>query len=94
MKHTNPWETYLPVGSFRNGSSFVTGPCATFCDILHNIIILPLIPISSKVVWKGSKEMGIAQAKSKSNKIIVVANYDPPGNFVGRYSENVAPPSS
>ena len=46
------------------------------------------------MVWKGSKEMGIAQAKSKSNKIIVVANYDPPGNFVGRYSENVAPPSS
>ena len=49
---------------------------------------------SSKVVWKGSKEMGIAQAKSKSNKIIVVANYDPPGNFVGRYRENVAPPTS
>jgi len=48
----------------------------------------------TQVVWKGSKEMGIAQAKSKSNKIIVVANYDPPGNFVGRYSENVAPPSS
>ena len=50
--------------------------------------------LSSKVVWKGSKEMGIAQAKSKSNKIIVVANYDPPGNFVGRYRENVAPPAS
>jgi len=48
----------------------------------------------TQVVWKGSKEMGIAQAKSKSNKIIVVANYDPPGNFVGRYRENVAPPTS
>lgn len=48
----------------------------------------------TQVVWKGSKEMGIAQAKSKSNKIVVVANYDPPGNFVGRYRENVAPPTS
>jgi len=48
----------------------------------------------TQVVWKGSKELGIAQAKSKSNKIIVVANYDPPGNFVGRYRENVAPPTS
>jgi len=48
----------------------------------------------TQVVWKGSREMGIAQAKSKSNKIIVVANYDPPGNFVGRYRDNVAAPSS
>ena len=30
MKRTNPWETYLPVGTFRNGSSFVTGPRLTF----------------------------------------------------------------
>jgi hypothetical protein len=43
----------------------------------------------TQIVWKGSKEMGIALARSASNKIIVVANYDPPGNFVGRYSENV-----
>ena len=25
-KCTNPWETYLPVGTFRNVSSFVTDP--------------------------------------------------------------------
>ncbi len=48
----------------------------------------------TQVVWKGSKEMGIAQARSAGNKIIVVANYDPPGNFIGKYCENVAPPSS
>ena len=26
MKRTNPWETYLPVGTFRNELSFATNP--------------------------------------------------------------------
>ena len=26
MKRTNPWETYLPVGTFRNVRSYVTDP--------------------------------------------------------------------
>ena len=28
MKRTNPWETYLPVGTFRNELSFATNPCS------------------------------------------------------------------
>ena len=26
MKHTNPWETYLPVGTFRNELFYTTNP--------------------------------------------------------------------
>ena len=43
----------------------------------------------TQVVWKDSRNFGIAKARSKSGKIIVVANYDPPGNFLGQYKDNV-----
>ena len=46
----------------------------------------------TQVVWKDSKLLGIAQARSNSGKIIVVANYDPAGNFGGRYQANVFAP--
>lgn len=46
----------------------------------------------TQVVWKASKEFGIGKARSASGKVIVVANYYPPGNFVGQYAENVMPP--
>ncbi|XP_054713043.1 uncharacterized protein LOC129222554 isoform X2 [Uloborus diversus] len=46
----------------------------------------------TQVIWKASKQMGVAWAKSKTGKILVVANYDPPGNFVGKFSDNVPPP--
>ncbi|KAL3285339.1 hypothetical protein HHI36_019447 [Cryptolaemus montrouzieri] len=44
----------------------------------------------TQVVWRDSKELGVGYAKS-GGKIIVVANYYPPGNYVGRYNENVPP---
>ncbi|XP_045465180.1 uncharacterized protein LOC123674262 isoform X2 [Harmonia axyridis] len=44
----------------------------------------------SQVVWRDSKELGVGYAKS-GGKVIVVANYYPPGNYVGRYVENVPP---
>ncbi len=47
----------------------------------------------TQVVWKASKEFGIGKAVApRSGKVIVVGNYDPPGNFVGKYTENVLPP--
>ncbi|KAF8788976.1 Golgi-associated plant pathogenesis-related like protein [Argiope bruennichi] len=46
----------------------------------------------TQVIWKESKKMGVAWARSKSGKILVVANYEPAGNFIGRFTENVPPP--
>uniref|UniRef100_T1JL05 Cysteine-rich venom protein n=1 Tax=Strigamia maritima TaxID=126957 RepID=T1JL05_STRMM len=45
----------------------------------------------SQVVWERSRELGVGKDKSKSGKIIVVANYDPPGNMLGDFSKNVHP---
>ncbi|XP_067940798.1 uncharacterized protein [Watersipora subatra] len=47
----------------------------------------------SQVVWKDSKELGVAMV-SKGGKCIVVANYHPAGNYVGKYKENVFPMKS
>lgn len=48
----------------------------------------------TQIVWKNSKNLGIAKARSSNGKIIVVANYEPAGNFIGQYVENVPPPKS
>ncbi|XP_055379722.1 uncharacterized protein LOC129610924 isoform X2 [Condylostylus longicornis] len=45
----------------------------------------------TQVIWKDSRELGVGQARSKSNQIVVVCNYDPPGNFIGSFTENVPP---
>jgi hypothetical protein len=45
----------------------------------------------SQVVWRDSKELGVAVAKNRSGHIFVVANYSPPGNFIGSFAENVPP---
>ncbi|XP_056637489.1 uncharacterized protein LOC130445698 isoform X1 [Diorhabda sublineata] len=44
----------------------------------------------TQVVWKDSKELGVAFAKS-GGKIVVVANYFPAGNIIGHFAENVPP---
>ncbi|XP_049887843.1 uncharacterized protein LOC126382127 isoform X2 [Pectinophora gossypiella] len=48
----------------------------------------------TQIIWKGTKELGIGCAKSKSGKLYVVANYYPPGNFSGQFSKNVLPPGA
>lgn len=42
----------------------------------------------TQMVWKGSEKMGCAIAK-KGTKVFIVANYFPPGNFMGKYADNV-----
>jgi len=42
----------------------------------------------TQVVWKASRELGIGVA-TKDGRTVVVANYYPPGNFVGKYVANV-----
>lgn len=44
----------------------------------------------TQVIWKHSKELGVGMA-IKNGRAFVVANYDPPGNFQGKFSENVLP---
>jgi len=43
----------------------------------------------TQVVWKDTKELGIAKAKGKNGGTYVVANYNPSGNFIGKFGENV-----
>lgn len=43
----------------------------------------------TQVIWKDSKELGVGQARNRSGQVFVVANYDPPGNFIGSFTENV-----
>lgn len=45
----------------------------------------------TQVIWKESKQLGVGKARSKSGKILVVCNYDPPGNLLGTYASNVPP---
>ncbi|UYV69884.1 hypothetical protein LAZ67_7001094 [Cordylochernes scorpioides] len=46
----------------------------------------------SQMVWASSTEMGVGKARSRIGKIIVVANYWPPGNVRGHFHQNVFPP--
>lgn len=45
----------------------------------------------TQVVWKESRELGVGMAKNRSGEIFVVANYDPPGNYIGSFEKNVPP---
>ena len=44
------------------------------------------------MVWKNSRKVGIGTAVAKDGKMIVVANYKPPGNIIGEFKDNVLPP--
>ena len=48
----------------------------------------------TQVVWRESTELGVAIAEGKNNYTVVVANYKPAGNMMGKFKENVLPPSS
>ena len=45
----------------------------------------------TQVVWATTKKLGVGVA-SKDGKVIVVANYQPPGNYRGQFVKNVPPP--
>ncbi|XP_055620130.1 uncharacterized protein LOC129764733 [Toxorhynchites rutilus septentrionalis] len=46
----------------------------------------------TQVVWKDCRELGVGVARNRSGQIFVVANYDPPGNYIGSFAKNVPPP--
>lgn len=45
----------------------------------------------TQVVWKESRELGVGMARNRTGEVFVVANYDPPGNFIGSFEKNVPP---
>ncbi|XP_046414084.1 uncharacterized protein LOC124176607 isoform X2 [Neodiprion fabricii] len=46
----------------------------------------------TQVVWRDSSELGIGMARNRNGEIYVVCNYNPAGNFLGSFTENVLPP--
>lgn len=47
----------------------------------------------TQVVWEDSTTLGVGMARNKkSGKLYVVCNYEPAGNFVGRFAKKVPPP--
>lgn len=46
----------------------------------------------SQLVWKDTKQMGVGKARSAAGtKVFVVANFDPQGNWMGQFAEQVPP---
>ena len=45
----------------------------------------------TQIIWKDTKEVGFGVA-NRGNTYYVVANYYPPGNFLGQYEKNVFKP--
>uniref|UniRef100_A0A914QC30 SCP domain-containing protein n=1 Tax=Panagrolaimus davidi TaxID=227884 RepID=A0A914QC30_9BILA len=47
----------------------------------------------TQIIWKSSKKIGIGISKSaKTQMYYVVAYFDPAGNIMGTFAENVPPP--
>ncbi|CAL7948145.1 unnamed protein product [Xylocopa violacea] len=46
----------------------------------------------TQLIWANSRYFGVGKARSRSGKIIVVANYQPVGNISGQFQNNVLPP--
>ena len=43
-------------------------------------------------MWKDSTELGVGMARNRNGEVYVVCNYNPAGNFLGSFTENVLPP--
>jgi hypothetical protein len=46
----------------------------------------------TQMIWKDSQELGMGLARSKNGRVIVVANYNPRGNYIGQFAVNVPRP--
>ncbi|XP_014215368.1 uncharacterized protein LOC106644405 isoform X2 [Copidosoma floridanum] len=46
----------------------------------------------TQVVWRDSIELGVGMARNRNGEVYVVVNYNPAGNFLGSFSENVLSP--
>jgi len=39
----------------------------------------------TQMIWKNTKQIGVGVAACKNGNFVVVANYSPPGNYMGEY---------
>ncbi|KAK6642982.1 hypothetical protein RUM43_004485 [Polyplax serrata] len=46
----------------------------------------------TQMVWTTTREFGVGLAKSKSSLQLMVANYSPPGNYIGTFRVNCPKP--
>ena len=45
----------------------------------------------SQIVWKDTTQLGVGIAKSSKSSVFVVANYQPNGNYLSKFADNVFP---
>lgn len=45
----------------------------------------------TQIVWRESRELGVGMARNRAGEVFIVANYDPPGNYIGSFKKNVLP---
>lgn len=43
------------------------------------------------MIWRDSTELGVGMARNRNGEVYVVCNYNPAGNFLGSFTENVLP---
>ncbi|KAF7991726.1 hypothetical protein HCN44_010527 [Aphidius gifuensis] len=46
----------------------------------------------TQIVWQDSTEFGVGMSRNRNGEVYVVCNYNPAGNFLGSFMENVLPP--
>ncbi|XP_029164845.1 uncharacterized protein LOC114936041 isoform X1 [Nylanderia fulva] len=46
----------------------------------------------TQVIWRDSTELGVGMARNRNGEVYVVCNYNPAGNFLGSFTENVLSP--
>lgn len=46
----------------------------------------------TQVIWRDSTELGVGMARNRNGEVYVVCNYNPAGNFLGSFTENVLQP--
>jgi len=48
----------------------------------------------TQLVWKNTKYIGLGYINSKFNNMLIVMQFDPPGNMLGDFGSNVFPPTT
>ncbi|CAD1475697.1 unnamed protein product, partial [Heterotrigona itama] len=61
-------------------------------DVVHASLYVCNAGHFTQLVWASSRCFGVGKARSRSGKIVVVANYRPVGNVSGQFQDNVSPP--